>query len=513
MSITPSQTAFFGPSDDAPVAAYVDALFGLAVKRRASEIHLEPQKQGLTIRLRVDGLLHYAPSPPSEIAHRLCARIKVMAAMDIAERRLPQDGRFTTNSTGSPVDLRVSSLPTLWGEKLVLRLVPDDNSILALADLGLSDDQQVDVLNALSKPQGLILVTGPTGSGKTLTLYSALQYLNQPHRNISTAEEPIEIPMTGINQIGIKPRIGLGFAETLRALLRQDPDVLMVGDALAKHPDTFDNGYLALIRSGEAAGELGPVLTTLADSYERAQQIRQSFVQPGLILATAAGATWMLLAFVMPEFAVMFAQQKRSLPAFTQWVIQLSETIEHQGAWWLLGVFLSLVMGFWVYCRSKFARLLLDGIVLRAPVVGNLSRCANTASMCRTLGATVGAGVAINNALPFAADACSNLAFQYTVKRLVSQLKNGARLQDAVAAEPCFPMTLQRMIRLGEESGKLEHMLQQATSFHEDKVRRTVSNLLPLIEPLLMVLLGFVVGGLILAMYLPIFAMGDLFHS
>ena len=230
MSITPSQTAFFGPSDDAPVAAYVDALFGLAVKRRASDIHLEPQKQGLTIRLRVDGLLHYVPSPPSEIAHRLCARIKVMAAMDIAERRLPQDGRFTTNSTGSPVDLRVSSLPTLWGEKLVLRLVPDDNSILALADLGLSDGQQVDVLNALSKPQGLILVTGPTGSGKTLTLYSALQYLNQPHRNISTAEEPIEIPMTGINQIGIKPRIGLGFAETLRALLRQDPDVLMVGE-------------------------------------------------------------------------------------------------------------------------------------------------------------------------------------------------------------------------------------------------------------------------------------------
>lgn len=230
MSIAPSQTAFFGPSDDAPVAAYVDALFGLAVKRRASDIHLEPQKQGLTIRLRVDGLLHYVPSPPSEIAHRLCARIKVMAAMDIAERRLPQDGRFTTNSTGSPVDLRVSSLPTLWGEKLVLRLVPDDNSILALADLGLSDDQQVDVLNALSKPQGLILVTGPTGSGKTLTLYSALQYLNQPHRNISTAEEPIEIPMTGINQIGIKPRIGLGFAETLRALLRQDPDVLMVGE-------------------------------------------------------------------------------------------------------------------------------------------------------------------------------------------------------------------------------------------------------------------------------------------
>ena len=230
MPITASKPAFIDPSDDAPVATYVDALFDLAVRRRASDIHLEPQKHELTIRLRVDGLLQYVPSPPHDIAHRLCARIKVMAAMDIAERRLPQDGRFTASSDGQPLDLRVSSLPTLWGEKLVLRLVPNDSSILALADLGLSSSQHHDFLNALSKPQGLILVTGPTGSGKTLTLYSALQYLNQPHRNISTAEEPIEIPMAGINQIGIKPRIGLGFAETLRALLRQDPDVLMVGE-------------------------------------------------------------------------------------------------------------------------------------------------------------------------------------------------------------------------------------------------------------------------------------------
>jgi len=230
MATPPSQTAFVGPSDDAPVAAYVDALFGLAVRRRASDIHLEPQKHGLTIRLRVDGLLQYVPSPPDDIAHRLCARVKVMAAMDIAERRLPQDGRFTANGDGQPLDLRVSSLPTLWGEKLVLRLVPKDTRILTLSDLGLSGKQLRAFLKALAQPQGLILVTGPTGSGKTLTLYSALQQLNEPHRNISTAEEPIEIPMAGINQIGIKPQIGLGFAETLRALLRQDPDVLMVGE-------------------------------------------------------------------------------------------------------------------------------------------------------------------------------------------------------------------------------------------------------------------------------------------
>ena len=303
----------------------------------------------------------------------------------------------------------------------------------------------------------------------------------------------------------------------LRAVKASLSDGLNLGDALAKHSDTFNGGYLALVRSGEAAGELGPALTALAESYEHAQHfrrhIRQAFMQPGLILATAAAATWMLLAFVMPEFAAMFAQQKRSLPEITQWVIRLSETIEHQGKWWLFGTVISAMIGLWSYRYSAFARLLLDGLVLRAPVAGNLSQCANTASMCRTLAATVGAGVAINKALPFAADACGNGVFQRAVNGLVSQLENGTRLHDAMAAEPCFPTTLQRMIRLGEESGKLDHMLQQATEFHEEKLRRTVSNLLPLIEPLLMVLLGFVVGGLILAMYLPIFAMGDLFQS
>lgn len=310
-----------------------------------------------------------------------------------------------------------------------------------------------------------------------------------------------------------KPRL----QAILRAVRTSLGDGLNLGDALAKHPDTFDSGYLAMIRSGEAAGQLGPALTTLADSYEHAQHfrrhIRQSFIQPGLILVTAAGATWMLLAFVMPEFAAMFAQQNRSLPEITQWVIQLSERIEQQGMWWLFGIFVCSVMGFWLYRHSAFTSLLLDRLVLRAPVVGRLSQCVNAANMCRTLDATVGAGVAINKALPFAADACSNRVFQHAVNGLVSQLENGSRLQDAMAAESCFPQTLQRMIRLGEESGKLEHMLQQATTFHEDKVHRMVSNLLPLIEPLLMVLLGFVVGGLILAMYLPIFAMGDLFQS
>ena len=183
-----SDRALLSAFAETPIETYVDALFALAVKKRASDIHLEPQNDELCVRLRVDGLLHRIASPPSTVADKLCARIKVMAAMDIAERRLPQDWRISVNSRGQMLDLRISTLPTIWGEKLVLRLVPDSDSILQIDRLGLSASQVQDLFAALSQPQGLILVTGPTGSGKTLTLCSALQWLNAQHRNIATAE-------------------------------------------------------------------------------------------------------------------------------------------------------------------------------------------------------------------------------------------------------------------------------------------------------------------------------------
>lgn len=227
---TPQTTNDRSAAQTTSAAAYVDALFAQALEQRASDLHLEPQKAGLQVRLRVDGLMHELPGPPPSVAQRLCARIKVMAKLDIAERRLPQDGRISVTCRGQPMDLRVSSLPTLWGEKLVLRIVLQESSIMQLTELGLNQCQQQELNTALAQPQGLILVTGPTGSGKSLTLYSALQTLNQRHRNISTAEEPVEIPLPGINQVGIKPQIGLNFGNTLRALLRQDPDVLMVGE-------------------------------------------------------------------------------------------------------------------------------------------------------------------------------------------------------------------------------------------------------------------------------------------
>ncbi len=219
------------PEDDTPVIRYINELLRRAIREQASDIHLEPFEAHCRVRFRRDGLLQEVAHPPVDMADRLVARLKVMARMDIAERRLPQDGRLRVDTDdGEAVDFRVSTVPTLFGEKLVLRLLDSATAALGLEALGLEADQLAAYRAAIDRPHGMILVTGPTGSGKTVTLYSALQQLNHSSRNILTVEDPVEIKLPGINQISVNSRIGLDFPETLRAFLRQDPDIMMVGE-------------------------------------------------------------------------------------------------------------------------------------------------------------------------------------------------------------------------------------------------------------------------------------------
>ncbi|WP_428771456.1 type IV-A pilus assembly ATPase PilB [Vibrio sp.] len=217
--------------DDSPVSRFINQVLLDAIRKGASDIHFEPFEHEYRIRLRCDGILLEAHQPPSQLSRRLAARLKILAQLDIAERRLPQDGRLKIqlNDTLS-ADMRVSTLPTLWGEKIVLRLLDSDSTPLDLSQLGFSAKQQKRYLHALNKPQGLILFTGPTGSGKTVSLYSGLRQLNTAAVNIATAEDPVEIRLNGVNQVQVSPQIGFGFAEALRAFLRQDPDVVMVGE-------------------------------------------------------------------------------------------------------------------------------------------------------------------------------------------------------------------------------------------------------------------------------------------
>ena len=220
-----------GEIDDAPVVRFVNKILLDAIKKGASDIHMEPYEKYFRIRYRSDGILYQVASPPTNISTRIISRIKVMAKMDIAERRVPQDGRIKmTLSQNRAIDFRVNSCPTLFGEKIVLRILDPSSAQIGIEKLGFEPEQEKLFQLAINKPYGMVLVTGPTGSGKTVTLYTGLNILNSVERNISTAEDPVEITVEGINQVNMNVKAGLTFANALRAFLRQDPDVIMVGE-------------------------------------------------------------------------------------------------------------------------------------------------------------------------------------------------------------------------------------------------------------------------------------------
>ncbi len=218
-------------NDDAPVVRFVNKILLDAIKKGASDIHFEPYEKIFRIRFRSDGMLHEVATPPINLAMRMTARLKVMSKMDIAERRVPQDGRIKmVLSKNRAIDFRVNTCPTLFGEKVVLRILDPTSAEIGIEKLGFEPEQQKAFLSAIHKPYGMVLVTGPTGSGKTVSLYTGLNIINTEDRNISTAEDPVEITVAGINQVNMNVKAGLTFATSLRAFLRQDPDIIMVGE-------------------------------------------------------------------------------------------------------------------------------------------------------------------------------------------------------------------------------------------------------------------------------------------
>ncbi|MBV4471955.1 type IV-A pilus assembly ATPase PilB [Pseudomonas koreensis] len=218
-------------ADDAPVVRFVHKMLLDAIKSGSSDLHFEPYEKNYRVRMRTDGMLREVAKPPIQLAGRIAARLKVMASLDISERRKPQDGRIKMRlSKSKSIDFRVNTLPTLWGEKVVIRILDPSSAQMGIDALGYEAEQKALYLAALKQPQGMILVTGPTGSGKTVSLYTGLNILNTVDINISTAEDPVEINMEGINQVNVNPRQGLDFAQALRSFLRQDPDVIMVGE-------------------------------------------------------------------------------------------------------------------------------------------------------------------------------------------------------------------------------------------------------------------------------------------
>lgn len=219
------------PADEAPVVRFVNKMLLDAIKGGSSDLHFEPYEKSYRVRFRTDGVLHEVARPPIQLRDRISARLKVMAGLDISERRKPQDGRIKLKvSASKSIDFRVNTLPTLWGEKIVMRILDASSAQMGIDALGYEDSQKELYLDALAQPQGMILVTGPTGSGKTVSLYTGINILNTVGVNISTAEDPVEINLEGINQVNVNPRQGMDFSQALRAFLRQDPDIIMVGE-------------------------------------------------------------------------------------------------------------------------------------------------------------------------------------------------------------------------------------------------------------------------------------------
>jgi len=257
-----------------PVIQFVDLMLKRAVKSRASDIHIEPQANSMIIRMRIDGALRKTAAPPEEIQAAVVIRIKVLSDMNIAEHRLPQDGRFKVKVQDREIDIRVATIPAKYGEKVVMRLLDSTAVKLDINQLGFESKLLEEFTRALSQPHGIIIVTGPTGSGKSTTLYSALNYLKNPKKNITTVEDPIEYTLPEINQIQVKPEIGLNFASSLRAILRQDPDIILIGEIRDK--ETVDiaiqaslTGHLVLstFHTNDAPGTITRLVYMGAEPY------------------------------------------------------------------------------------------------------------------------------------------------------------------------------------------------------------------------------------------------------
>jgi len=261
-------------ASEAPVIQLVNLLITRAVEARASDIHIEPFEDKLRIRYRVDGVLLDYESPPKRLQAAVISRVKIMAKMNIAERRLPQDGRIRLQILGKDLDLRVSSIPTLYGESVVMRILDRSTLLLTLGELGFPDDVRLQFQRLIRKPHGMILVTGPTGSGKTTTLYTALSEINSADKKIITIEDPVEYQLRGVNQIHVKPKIGLTFANGLRSIVRQDPDVIMVGEIrdaetadIAIHSALTGHLVFSTLHTNDAPGAITRLLDMGIENY------------------------------------------------------------------------------------------------------------------------------------------------------------------------------------------------------------------------------------------------------
>ncbi|HCY3322556.1 TPA: type II secretion system protein GspE [Escherichia coli] len=617
-----------------PKAELLTRTLQSALEQRASDIHIEPADNAYRIRLRIDGVLHPLPDVSPDAGVALTARLKVLGNLDIAEHRLPQDGQFTVELAGNAVSFRIATLPCRGGEKVVLRLLQQVSQALDVNTLGMQPLQLADFAHALQQPQGLVLVTGPTGSGKTVTLYSALQTLNTADINICSVEDPVEIPIAGLNQTQIHPRAGLTFQGVLRALLRQDPDVIMIGEirdgetaeiaikaaqtghlvlstlhtnstcetlvrlqqmgvarwmlssaltlviaqrlvrklcphcrrqqeepihqlatllkagltlseglallaeqhpskqwqallqslahdleqgiafsnALLPWSEVFPPLYQAMIRTGELTGKLDECCFELARQQKAQRQltdkVKSALRYPIIILAMAIMVVVAMLHFVLPEFAAIYKTFNTPLPALTQGIMTLAS---FSGEWgWLLVLFgFLLAIANKLLMRHPTRLIARQKLLLRIPIMGSLMRGQKLTQIFTILALTQSAGITFLQGVESVRETMRCPYWVQLLTQIQHDISNGQPIWLALKNAGEFSPLCLQLVRTGEASGSLDLMLDNLAHHHRDNTLALADNLAALLEPALLIITGGIIGTLVVAMYLPIFHLGD----
>ncbi|MWE49866.1 protein transport protein HofC [Escherichia coli] len=589
-----------------PKAELLTRTLQSALEQRASDIHIEPADNAYRIRLRIDGVLHPLPDVSPDAGVALTARLKVLGNLDIAEHRLPQDGQFTVELAGNAVSFRIATLPCRGGEKVVLRLLQQVGQALDVNTLGMQPLQLADFAHALQQPQGLVLVTGPTGSGKTVTLYSALQKLNTADINICSVEDPVEIPIAGLNQTQIHPRAGLTFQGVLRALLRQDPDVIMIGEirdgetaeiaikaaqtghlvlstplslkriainsaqwrgdksaevihqlatllkagltlseglallaeqhpskqwqallqslahdleqgiafsnALLPWSEVFPPLYQAMIRTGELTGKLDECCFELARQQKAQRQltdkVKSALRYPIIILAMAIMVVVAMLHFVLPEFAAIYKTFNTPLPALTQGIMTLAD---FSGEWsWLLVLFgFLLAIANKLLMRRPTWLIVRQKLLLRIPIMGSLMRGQKLTQIFTILALTQSAGITFLQGVESVRETMRCPYWVQLLTQIQHDISNGQPIWLALKNTGEFSPLCLQLVRTGEASGSLDLMLDNLAHHHRENTMALADNLAALLEPALLIITGGIIGTLVVAMYLPIFHLGD----
>ncbi|HAH1512240.1 type II secretion system protein GspE [Escherichia coli] len=511
-----------------PKAELLTRTLQSALEQRASDIHIEPADNAYRIRLRIDGVLHPLPDVSPDAGVALTARLKVLGNLDIAEHRLPQDGQFTVELAGNAVSFRIATLPCRGGEKVVLRLLQQVGQALDVNTLGMQPLQLADFAHALQQPQGLVLVTGPTGSGKTVTLYSALQKLNTADINICSVEDPVEIPIAGLNQTQIHPRAGLTFQGVLRALLRQDPDVIMIGEIRdgetaeiaikaaqtghlvlsTLHTNSTCETLVRLQQMGVARWMLSSALTLVIAQRQLTDKVKSALRYPIIILAMAIMVVVAMLHFVLPEFAAIYKTFNTPLPALTQGIMTLAD---FSGEWsWLLVLFgFLLAIANKLLMRRPTWLIVRQKLLLRIPIMGSLMRGQKLTQIFTILALTQSAGITFLQGVESVRETMRCPYWVQLLTQIQHDISNGQPIWLALKNTGEFSPLCLQLVRTGEASGSLDLMLDNLAHHHRENTMALADNLAALLEPALLIITGGIIGTLVVAMYLPIFHLGD----